>query len=99
MHVRRRSRRRWLVASAASLRRSLAASDPVLAGLIERLGPMSVGERERRRATTRPQDAFGALVRIVVGQQLSTKAERSIYARLVELFDGGAPTPEGLLEL
>ena len=83
--------------TAAQLRRALAASDPVLAALIERLGPMSVGERERRRATRRPDEPFGALVRIVVGQQLSTKAARSIYARLVELFDAGAPTPEGLL--
>jgi DNA-3-methyladenine glycosylase II len=85
--------------SATKLRRTLAASDPVLARLIDELGPMSVSERERRRATRRPQDAFGALVRIVVGQQLSTKAARSIYARLAALFDGEAPTPEGLLAL
>ena len=85
--------------TAARLRRALADADPVLAGLIDRIGPMSVGERERRRASARPADAFAALVRIVVGQQLSTKAARSIYARLVELFDGGAPTPEGLLAL
>jgi DNA-3-methyladenine glycosylase II len=85
--------------SAAPLRRVLAASDPVLARLIQELGPMSVGERERRRATRRPEDAFGALVRIVVGQQLSTKAARSIYGRLAALFDGEAPTAEGLLAL
>ena len=85
--------------SAAKLRRTLAASDPVLARMIDELGPMSVGERERRRSTRPPRDAFGALVRIVVGQQLSTKAARSIHARLAALFDGEAPTAKGLLAL
>jgi DNA-3-methyladenine glycosylase II len=85
--------------SAAQRRKALAASDPVLAGLIERIGPLSVGERERRRSTHRPQDEFAALVRIVVGQQLSTKAARSIHARLTALFDGSAPTPETLLDV
>ena len=32
-----------------------------------------------------------------VGQQLSTKAARTIYERLIALFDGQAPAPEQLL--
>jgi len=84
------------MATAAQARKDLAASDPVLAGLIERIGPLSVTERERRRKTVRPTEAFGALVRTVVGQQLSTKAARTIYGRVLELFDGREPTPGDL---
>ena len=81
----------------ADPRSALAAADPVLGRLIEEIGPLSVSERERRRKTVRPDDAFGALVRAVVGQQLSTKAARTIYGRLLDLFDGRVPGPEDLL--
>ena len=36
-------------------------------------------------------------MRAIVGQQLSTKAARSIYLRLTERFDGRTPTPEQIL--
>jgi DNA-3-methyladenine glycosylase II len=78
--------------------RELAASDPVMAGLVERIGPMSVAERRRRRGQT-PDDAYGALLRAVVGQQLSTKAARTIYERVVALFDGDDPSPQALLDV
>ena len=84
--------------TAAQARKALAASDPVLAALIEEIGPLDVSERERRRKTVRPDDAFGALVRAVVGQQLSTKAARTIYGRLLDLFDGRVPGPEDLID-
>ena len=71
----------------------LAASDPVMAGLIERLGPLDLESRRRGR----PADPYGALLRSIVGQQLSTKAARSIFGRLTEMFGGRAPTPEELL--
>jgi DNA-3-methyladenine glycosylase II len=48
-------------------------------------------KRERRG------DAYGALLRSIVGQQLSTKAAATIYGRMLELFDGHAPTPRQLL--
>jgi DNA-3-methyladenine glycosylase II len=51
--------------------------------------------RDLRRE--RPHDAYGALLRSIVGQQLSTKAARTIYGRMLELFDGHAPTPVQLL--
>ena len=35
--------------------------------------------------------------RSIVGQQLSTKAARTIYGRLADLYEGKAPTPEQLL--
>ncbi len=61
--------------------------------LVRRIGPL--GPAERRRG--RPEDAYGSLVRTIIGQQLSTKAARSIYGRLTALFDGRPPTPEELL--
>jgi DNA-3-methyladenine glycosylase II len=78
--------------------RALAEADPVLGALIERIGPLSIGERERRRSTRRPQDPFGALVRTIVGQQLSTKAARTIHGRLLEVFGGKTPTPRQLVD-
>src|SRR4029453_19334595 len=45
----------------------------------------------------RPGDASGALLRSIGGQQLSTKAAATIYGRMLDLFDGHAPTPKQLL--
>jgi DNA-3-methyladenine glycosylase II len=73
----------------------LAAADPVIARLIERYGsPDGLLERRGRR----PGDAYGALLRSIVGQQLSTKAARSIFERLTALFDDRTPTPRELLD-
>jgi DNA-3-methyladenine glycosylase II len=73
----------------------LAAADPVIARLIERYGsPDGLLERRGRR----PGDAYGALLRSIVGQQLSTKAARAIFERLTALFDDRTPTPRELLD-
>ena len=77
--------------------RELAAADPTMAALIERIGEIDLAMRLRRRAEERPADAYGALLRAIVGQQLSTKAARTIYLRVLELFDGTTPSPEQLL--
>src|SRR3954469_8701439 len=69
-----------------------------MAELIDRLGPLSYATRLRRRKEERPADAFGALLRPIVGQQISTKAARAIYLRMLDLYDG-APTPAAPLEL
>ena len=76
--------------------RELARSDPVMAGLIERLGQHSI--RARRRKRTLPVDAYGMLLRSVIGQQLSVKAAATIHGRFLELFGGRTPTPEELLD-
>ena len=81
----------------ARARRALAASDPTMAALIERLGKIDLSTRLRRRSEERPADAYGALLRTIVGQQLSTKAARTIYLRVLDLFEGSTPTPEQLL--
>jgi DNA-3-methyladenine glycosylase II len=65
----------------------------VLAAVIEAVGPNGLGDARAGR----PADHYGALVRAIVGQQLSTKAARSIYLRLTERFDGRTPTPEEVL--
>ncbi|HEV2726722.1 MAG TPA: DNA-3-methyladenine glycosylase [Solirubrobacterales bacterium] len=82
----------------AKARKALAASDPTMAALIERIGPIDIKTRLQRRKEERPNDAYGALLRAIVGQQLSTKAARTIYLRVVELFGGKTPSPEQLLE-
>lgn len=75
--------------SVAALRKS----DPVLRGVIDRVGPL---DTERSRG--RPKDPYGALVRSIIGQQLSVKAARSIYERVAALFGGRTPKPGELLD-
>lgn len=82
----------------ARARKALAATDPKMADLIERIGPIDLKTRLKRRAEERPPDAYGALLRAIVGQQLSTKAARTIYNRILDLFGGSTPSPEQLLE-
>jgi DNA-3-methyladenine glycosylase II len=43
-------------------------------------------------------DVYAALVRAIVGQQLSTSAARAIYDRLLARFDGRPPTPQEILD-
>jgi DNA-3-methyladenine glycosylase II len=82
----------------AKARKALAAADPTMAALIERVGKIDIATRMKRRKEERPEDPYGALLRAIVGQQLSTKAARTIYLRVVDLFGGTTPTPEQLLE-
>jgi len=81
----------------AAARAALAAADPTMAALIERVGELDLRTRLRRRAEERPADAYGALLRAIVGQQLSTKAARTIHRRLLERFGGRTPSPAELL--
>ena len=81
-----------------SERAALAATDPVMAALIERIGEIDLATRLERRSEERPEDAYGALLRAIIGQQLSTKAARTIYLRVIDIFDGRTPSPEQLLE-
>lgn len=76
--------------------RELAESDPVMGELVARLGELDLETRRRRRP---PVDAYGMLLRSVVGQQLSVKAAATIYGRVLDLFGGTTPAPEQLLEV
>jgi DNA-3-methyladenine glycosylase II len=72
---------------------ALRAADEVLARLIDEHGALVRRDLKQER----PGDAYGALLRSIVGQQLSTRAARTIYGRMLDLFDGHAPTPLQLL--
>jgi 3-methyladenine DNA glycosylase/8-oxoguanine DNA glycosylase len=63
--------------------------DPHLKAIIDRIGPC--------RLEPHP-DRFAALVRSIVGQQISTSAARSINQKLVTL-GGDPPRPDRLIEL
>ncbi|MBA2765105.1 MAG: DNA-3-methyladenine glycosylase 2 family protein [Thermoleophilaceae bacterium] len=65
-----------------------------MASLIKRYGSP---EELRDARPERPTDAYGALVRAIVGQQLSTKAARTIFGRLTDLFGDRTPTPAELI--
>ena len=80
--------------SLKAARAELAASDPAMAKLIERLGDRSAAQR--RRGRPKP-DAYGALLRTIVGQQLSAKAARTIYERVLALYGGKTPSPKQIL--
>jgi DNA-3-methyladenine glycosylase II len=67
--------------------------DPVMARLVDEVGPLSVPRRRRGR----PDDAYGVLVRSITAQQLSTKAATTIYGRLTELYGGRTPTPQEII--
>jgi len=73
---------------------ALREADPVMARLVDEHS--AVVRRDLRRE--RPGDAYGTLLRSIVGQQLSTKAAATIYGRLLELFGGHPPTPKQLLK-
>jgi DNA-3-methyladenine glycosylase II len=69
-------------------------SDPVLRALIDETGPDGLGDPRRGLD---PEDHYGALVRSIVGQQLSGRAARAIYTRLMDRFGGRPPTPAEVL--
>ncbi len=77
-------------AADAHLRRA----DPVLASLIDEYGGPLPAEPDRRG---RPQDLYGSLVRSIAGQQLSVKAARSIWERLLSRYSGSPPSPAQIL--
>ena len=68
--------------------------DPALGELIR-----AARKAQRRDAAARAAEArrYGALLRAVVGKQLSAKAARTIHERVLELFGGTTPTPEQIL--
>ena len=69
----------------SQLKRHFRRRDPVIAGVIDRVGPM----------TLRPQrDRFGMLVRSIIAQQISTAAARSIRQRLIDLIAPQKLRPE-----
>ena len=63
--------------------------DPVMAGIIDRVGPLKINYRRER---------FPALVRAIIFQQLAGRAAQAIYDRFVrEIGKGRFPSPESVL--
>ena len=65
-------------------------ADPVLAGIIDRVGPFKLEYRE---------PIFQTLVRSIVYQQLSGKAALTIFNRLTAAAKADPLTPESILKL
>ena len=74
-------------------RARLRESDPVLRELIDRVGRLP----STREGRPERDDHYGALVRSIVGQQVSVHAARAIYGRLTDRFGGRAPSPAEIL--
>jgi DNA-3-methyladenine glycosylase II len=70
--------------------RHLRQADPVLAGLIDRVGPCTLSPR---------RDYFVALCRAILAQQVSTTVARIFFARFRLLFPRQRPTPQAVLLL
>ncbi len=70
-------------------------ADSVLGALIDELGEQRFEHQPDRPP---PGEHYAALVRAIVGQQLSTHAARAIWNRLLAHFDDHPPTPRQILE-
>lgn len=67
----------------------------MLARLLDEGGPLDL---RRDRSRPAPGDHYGALLRAIVGQQLSVIAARAIYGRVLERYGGRTPSPRELLD-
>ncbi|MEA2299836.1 MAG: DNA-3-methyladenine glycosylase [Solirubrobacteraceae bacterium] len=74
---------------------ALRAADPVLAGLIDAVGATPPEPRPDRPP---PGEHYAALVRTITGQQLSVRAARAIWTKLLAAFDDRPPTPAEVLD-
>ena len=78
-----------IAAYARAARKHLAASDPVLAEIIAKVGPCRIASRPER---------FPALARAIIFQQLAGRAAQAIHDRVVALYPGKKfPTPAQIL--
>src|SRR5260370_128045 len=74
---------------AAAAMRHLRAADPVMARIIDQVGPLGITRRPER---------FPALVRAIIFQQLAGRAAQTILDRfIVAVGAGGFPKPEQVL--
>ncbi|CAN5440328.1 DNA-3-methyladenine glycosylase [soil metagenome] len=74
--------------------RELMKLDPKLGRVMKERGPIHP-DRDRRASRS---DPYTALARAICGQQLSTKAAATIWGRIEELYGGGVPTPEQVID-
>jgi DNA-3-methyladenine glycosylase II len=74
--------------------RALMKADPKLAKVMKAGGPI---DPETDRRASRP-DAYLALARAICGQQLSTKAAASIWAKVEAVFGDKVPSPQEVID-
>ena len=79
-------------AIARKARAHLRRVDPVIARVMQAVGPYRPGDRTGG-------SHFNALIRAIVFQQLSGKAATTIHNRFLALFLNGEPTPDAILAL
>jgi DNA-3-methyladenine glycosylase II len=84
----RRPAKRLVEASAA-----LAARDPVMRSMVDRVGPADLRRGRPRR------EHFAELARAILYQQLAGRAAAAIHGRFAALFDGQSPTPEAVVAM
>lgn len=72
---------------------ALGSADPTLGRVIDSVGPTAVADPRRGY----PRDHYAALVRAILGQQVSVAAAAAMYVRLLERYGGGTPTPQEVL--
>lgn len=72
--------------------------DPVLARLLDRVGDDEIVLDPSRGGRYPVGDHYAALIRAIVGQQVSVHAARAIWGRLLDRFGGRPPLPEEILE-
>jgi 3-methyladenine DNA glycosylase/8-oxoguanine DNA glycosylase len=72
---------------------NLAAQDPVMRSMFERIGPADLRRGRPRR------EHFAELARAILYQQLAGKAASAIHGRFAALFDGETATPGAVLAL
>ncbi|MBI5310998.1 MAG: DNA-3-methyladenine glycosylase 2 family protein [Actinobacteria bacterium] len=77
-----------------SAKSHLRSADPVMAAVIDAIPDARLTNPQDGR----PDDHYGTLMRAIVGQQVSTAAARTVYARLCDRFGGGTPTPRQILD-
>ena len=72
------------------IHRHFKAADPVLAGIVKQVGPVTLKPR---------RDRFKLLVRSIISQQISTAAARTIRLRLEQSLEPDGVRPETVARL
>jgi DNA-3-methyladenine glycosylase II len=76
-----------MTAQTTDAQAALRASDPVMAGLVDRIGPVDLGSWRARWSLT----PFMGLARSITGQQIAGAAAEAIFGRLVAFIGGRDP--------
>ncbi len=82
-----------LATDVAAALATLRGADRTLGAVIDTVGMAAIADPRRGY----PRDHYGALVRAILGQQVSVAAAAAMYRRLLKRFGGRPPTPQEVL--